>query len=113
MLLTSPPLLAAAALLGAIVFLLRRMSSPLWKLPGPQISRFSSLELRWNELNANRTLYVHGLHLRFGPVVRVAPGEVSFTSWAALKEIYCSAGSGYDKTDFYDLFKIYNRRSVC
>jgi hypothetical protein len=35
---------------------------------------------------------------------------VSFTSWEALKEIYCSGGSGFDKTEFYDLFQIYGRR---
>lgn len=110
MLLLSPLTVTAVAILSVIVFLYRRISSPLWKVPGPTISAFTSLELKLNELKANRTFYVHGLHLQYGPVVRVAPNEVSFTSWAAVKEIYCSGGSGYDKTEFYDLFKIYGRR---
>ncbi|KAG5928591.1 hypothetical protein E4U53_002620 [Claviceps sorghi] len=88
------------------------LASPLRKIPGPRISLFTSLLLKWNEMNAARTLYIHSLHEKYGPVVRIAPNEVSFTSWAALKEIYCSGGSGYDKSHFYDLFKIYGRRFV-
>jgi hypothetical protein len=76
------------------------------------LSAFTSLELRINELKANRTPYVHGLHQRYGPVVRLGPNEVSFSSWAAVKEIYCSGGSGYDKTEFYDAFQIFGRRTM-
>lgn len=112
MLLLSPQLLAAAALLTTILLLIRRLSHPASRLPGPAISKLTSLVLKWNELRANRTLYVHALHQQHGPVVRLAPGEVSFASWDAVKEIYCSGGSGYDKTDFYDLFKIFGRRWV-
>lgn len=112
MLLASPIFLAAAALVAAVALVLRRMSSPLWRLPGPAISRFTSLELRINEMRANRTMYIHALHLRYGPVVRVAPDEVSFTSWPALKEIYTSGGSGYDKTEFYNLFTVFGRRTM-
>lgn len=112
MVLLSPVGLAIGAVLALSIFLIRRTSSPLWKIPGPTLSGFTSLGLKWNELNANRTLYIHDLHLQYGPVVRIAPHEVSFTSWTALKEIYCSGGSGFDKTEFYDLFKIYGRRWV-
>jgi hypothetical protein len=34
----------------------------------------------------------------------VAPNEVVFSSLGAMKEIYLSKGSGFDKTNFYDLF---------
>ncbi|KAG6001571.1 hypothetical protein E4U21_004089 [Claviceps maximensis] len=88
------------------------LASPLRKIPGPTISLFTSLLLKWKEMNAARTLYIHALHEQYGPVVRIAPDEVSFTSWAAVKEIYCSGGSGYDKSRFYDLFKIYSRRTM-
>lgn len=109
--LLSLPLCALAALsVMAIVGLVRRLSSPLRKVPGPPWSLLTSLVLRWNALNAGRTAYIHNLHRRYGPVVRIAPNEVSFTPWPALKEIYCSGGSGYDKSSFYDLFKVYGRR---
>ncbi|TQN73534.1 putative sterigmatocystin biosynthesis P450 monooxygenase [Colletotrichum shisoi] len=94
------------------VYLVRCISSPLWKFPGPRISAFTSLPLKWHELRANRTKYIHRLHQRYGPVVRVAPDEVCFASYEAVKEIYCSGGSGYDKTEFYDLFKVYGRRTM-
>lgn len=99
--------------LGAVLLalhLVRRLTSPLNKLPGPTIARFTSLLLKCKEIQARRTVYIHQLHRQYGPVVRIAPHEVSFTSWEALKEIYCSGGSGYDKTEFYDLFTIYGRR---
>jgi hypothetical protein len=92
------------------VYILRCLSSPLNKIPGPPLARYTSLILKWHEFHTDRRKYIHNLHLRYGPVVRIAPNEVAFSSLAAVKEIYCSAGSGYDKTEFYDLFKVYGRR---
>ncbi|OLN81689.1 putative sterigmatocystin biosynthesis P450 monooxygenase STCB-like protein 5 [Colletotrichum chlorophyti] len=112
MLLFSPLFLAAVSAFLLALHLVRRVSSPSWKVPGPRISAFTSLLLKWHELRATRTRYIHRLHLEYGPVVRVAPGEVSFTSYDAVKEIYCSGGSGYDKTEFYDLFRVYGRRTM-
>lgn len=112
MILLSPVYLAIAALVLIGVRVTRRLASPLRKIPGPTISLFTSLLLKWKEIHAARTLYIHALHVKYGPVVRIAPNEVSFTSGAALKEIYCSGGSGYDKSQFYNLFKIHGRRFV-
>lgn len=88
------------------------LTSPLNRLPGPWYAKFTSLVLKWNEFRAERTRYVHSLHLRYGPAVRLAPNEAAFASASAVKEIYCSGGSGYDKTEFYDLFKVYGRRTM-
>ncbi|SPO02789.1 related to benzoate 4-monooxygenase cytochrome P450 [Cephalotrichum gorgonifer] len=112
MLLFSPLFLLAAATLILAAGLIRCLTSPLAKIPGPRVSLFTSLVLKWNELRANRRGYIHALHVRYGPVVRVSPHEVSFTSALAVKEIYCSGGSGYDKTEFYDLFRVYGRRTM-
>ncbi|TQV92578.1 GTP-binding protein Sey1 [Cordyceps javanica] len=112
MLLLSPLTAAGALVLLAVIHLVRSLRSPLARLPGPAISKYTSLWLKWNEINATRTVYIHALHRKYGPVVRVAPNEVAFTSWAAIKEIYCSGGSGYDKTEFYDMFTIYGRRTM-
>ncbi|KAK0722862.1 cytochrome P450 3A13 [Lasiosphaeria miniovina] len=112
----SPVLVAclglSALLLIGDALLRRTVLSPLNGIPGPALARFTSLVLKWHEFNARRTAYVHGLHRRYGPVVRIAPNEVSFASAAAVKEIYCSGGSGYDKTEFYDLFKVYGKRTM-
>ncbi|KAI0389830.1 cytochrome P450 3A13 [Xylariaceae sp. FL0594] len=112
MLLLNAPFLGAATLLLLGWYLWKCFSSPLQKLPGPRLSLFTSLVLKFHEFRALRTRYVHNLHLKYGPVVRIAPNEVSFASLGGIKEIYCSGGSGYDKTEFYDLFKVYGRRTM-
>ncbi|CEJ81408.1 hypothetical protein VHEMI01534 [[Torrubiella] hemipterigena] len=112
MALLSPTIIAVAAALVLLARVVLRLTSPLARLPGPTVSKVTSLWLKYKELRAERTAYIHSLHKRYGPVVRVAPDEVSFTSWPAVKEIYCSGGSGYDKTEFYDLFKIFGIRTM-
>ncbi|ROT35954.1 cytochrome P450 3A13 [Sodiomyces alkalinus F11] len=96
----------------ALIYLGLCLASPLRKVPGPWYTGFTVLILRWHELRANRTRYVHSLHAKYGPVVRLGPAEVSFTSYEAIKEIYCSRGSGYDKSEFYDLFRVFGRRTM-
>ncbi|KAI1335136.1 cytochrome P450 3A13 [Xylariaceae sp. FL0016] len=112
MLLFNPILLAAAGLSLAVAYVWQCFSSPLRKLPGPKASLFSSWILKYHEFRAHRTQYVHRLHLRYGPVVRIAPNEVAFVSMEAIKEIYGSGGSGYDKTEFYNLFQVFGRRTM-
>jgi hypothetical protein len=106
----SPLLIFAAVLLLAVHSLRQLLSSPLNKIPGPWHAKFTTLVLKWHEFKTNRTRYVHNLHLKYGPAVRIGPNEVIFASAAAVKEIYCSGGSGYDKTEFYDMFKVYEKR---
>lgn len=112
MLLLSPSVLAPALLVFTILFIIRRLRSPLSRLPGPWYTKITSLPLKWQELHAGRTTFIHHLHLRYGPVVRIGPNEASFSSAAAVKEIYGSGGSGYDKTEFYNLFTVYGHRTM-
>ncbi|KAJ5921752.1 hypothetical protein N7454_009226 [Penicillium verhagenii] len=86
--------------------------SPLSKIPGPWYTRFTSLWIKYQEFTANRRESIHKLHQIYGPVVRLGPNEVSFTSLDAIKEIYSSGGSGYDKTEFYTLFKQFKIRTM-
>lgn len=106
----SPILLYALVVLLAVHTFRQALAPPLNKVPGPWYARFTTLVLKWHEFRTNRTRYVHAMHRKYGPVVRIAPNEVVFASAAAVKEIYCSGGSGYDKTEFYDMFKVYGRR---
>ncbi len=87
------------------VFLINLRRAPIAKLPGPWYTVFTSLVLKYQEFTSNRRLYIHQLHLKYGATVRVAPNEVSFASLEAMREIYASGGSGYDKTELYDLFR--------
>lgn len=80
------------------------------RVPGPWYTNITSLALKYQEFARNRRLWIHSLHERYGPVVRLAPNEVSFANLEGMKEIYQSGGSGYEKTEFYDLFKQYDTR---
>ncbi|KAL4748815.1 hypothetical protein BDW72DRAFT_195456 [Aspergillus terricola var. indicus] len=86
------------------VLLIRRLRSPIAKLPGPWYTTFTSWILKYHEFTSNRRLYIHDLHRKYGTTVRIAPNEVSFATLEAIKEIYASGGGGYDKTELYDLF---------
>ncbi|KAE8370773.1 cytochrome P450 [Aspergillus caelatus] len=97
--------LSSILLLG--LYLFKRLSSPLAKIPGPWYTNFTSFCLKYHEFTATRRLFVHHLHKKYGPVVRLAPSEVSFVTLDAIREIYASGGSGYDKTEYYDLFRQY------
>jgi cytochrome P450 len=46
---------------------------------------------------------IHNLHAAYGPVVRIAPNELSFSSRKAFREIY-SANSDYIKAPRYAAF---------
>lgn len=43
------------------------------------------------------------IHERYGPIVRIAPNELSLSSPTAAKEVL-AAGKGFHKTDFYGVF---------
>jgi hypothetical protein len=80
------------------------------KLPGPWYTRFTDFYLMYREFTAQRRAYIHDLHQKFGPVIRIGPNEASFTSVEALSEIYQSQGTGYDKSTFYNNFMQYGQR---
>lgn len=104
--------LAALGFLSLGLSMHRFIFAPLSKLPGPGYSLFTDLYLMYKEFTGQRRPYIHELHKKFGPVVRLGPNEVSFTSMEAIKEIYQSGGSGYDKTEFYTLFRQFSTRWV-
>ncbi|EXJ77581.1 hypothetical protein A1O3_09808 [Capronia epimyces CBS 606.96] len=102
----------AVVIVGLIKIIIARLQSPLAKLPGPKYTSFTSLVLKYKELTHGRRVYVHDLHQKYGPVVRLSPNEVSYATVDAAKEIYLSGGSGYDKTPFYTLFTQFGTRTL-
>jgi hypothetical protein len=109
-------LLLLSALVGYLfLFYLavyRALFAPVSKIPGPRYALFTDWWLMYKEFTSQRREYIHELHKKYGPVVRVGPNEVCFISVAAVKEIYMSGGSGFDKTEFYTLFKQFSTRYV-
>lgn len=96
-----------------ILFRVRKIyKSPLRQIPGPRCSIFTEIWLIIQEFAGNRRLYIHELHKKYGPVVRLGPNEVSFISADAVKEIYAAEGSGYEKTELYTLFMQFGVRTM-
>ncbi len=110
------PLLRVVAQASAVallsIALYRLFLAPLARIPGPALSALTRLPLILREFTGRRSAWIHDLHVKYGPVVRVAPDEVSFATREAAKEIYTSGGSGYDKTSFYKLFEHFDTPSV-
>lgn len=103
----APLILLAAWLLYVGLTVFRAYQT---KIPGPWYANFTTLVLKYHEFTRRRRTWIHSLHQKYGPVVRLAPNEVAFSNLEGMKEIYQSGGSGYDKTEFYDLFKQYGYR---
>ncbi|KAI0671276.1 cytochrome P450 [Trametes maxima] len=93
------------------VTLYRLFLAPLARLPGPKVCALTRLPLMLREFSGGRRLWIHQLHLKYGPVVRIAPDEISFATREAVKEIYTSGGSGYDKPASYELFSHFDTPS--
>ncbi|KAH6683345.1 cytochrome P450 oxidoreductase [Halenospora varia] len=78
----------------------QRFFSPLADVPGPfwaSITRFWYFNRAAAE---DMHRYTKELHKKYGPLVRIAPDEVSCSEPAAMKTIY-AVNAGYTKTDFY------------
>ncbi|RYP66847.1 hypothetical protein DL771_007569 [Monosporascus sp. 5C6A] len=83
--------------------LYRRYASPLRQYPGPFLASFSRL---WKVISTAKGQTNHDhiqLHQRYGPIVRIAPNEVSISSPTAARTLL-SAGKRFYKTDFYAVF---------
>ncbi|KAJ3496739.1 hypothetical protein NLG97_g2432 [Lecanicillium saksenae] len=85
---------------------------PLRKFPGPVLCRASSL-LRYRHLfRGTSHLFIHDLHMQFGPVVRVAPNELSFISPEAWKDIHSPIDVSRNDGEFVKDPKFYSFMSA-
>lgn len=76
--------------------------TPLSKVPGPWYARLTGLRLAYSVFANNRIHYVHALHQRYGPIVRIGPLEVDVADPYAAREIH-RMGAGFTKAPFYKL----------
>ena len=72
------------------------------RFPSPSIAAFTPLWLMYQSYRVRRFVAVNEAHQKLGPVVRIAPNHVSFTSPSAYKEIY-NFKSQIIKDDFYEI----------
>lgn len=76
------------------------LTNPLGSVPGPFYTRITSYVFHRKIFSGARFYYVHALHQKYGPVVRIAPDEVSVADLASVKRIH-GIGTPFTKTDWY------------
>ncbi|KAI2643133.1 putative cytochrome P450 monooxygenase [Xylaria nigripes] len=67
---------------------------PLREFPGDLLSRASFWPRVWYQINGRMAFHVRDLHKQYGPVVRIAPDELVFSSPQAWQDIYGHKKSG-------------------
>ncbi|KAL1854027.1 hypothetical protein VTK73DRAFT_8826 [Phialemonium thermophilum] len=91
-----PAHLGAGAALGALLIVVCCIGRviynlyfhPLASYPGPLLNRATRLVYCYRLVTGRLSLDVRDYHERYGPVVRIAPNELSFACAAAWKDIY-------------------------
>jgi hypothetical protein len=78
----------AAGSVGLIYLIWMHEATPLKKIPGPFMARFSKLWMVYKTRQLKRHELDLELHKTYGPVVRIGPIYVSVSSPSALKTIY-------------------------
>ncbi|KIW93880.1 uncharacterized protein Z519_05195 [Cladophialophora bantiana CBS 173.52] len=94
------PLALLVVISFAIWVITKAFSGPLSAVPGPWHTRFTGIVTKYKILTGQRIFYVHELHQKYGPVVRVEPGEVVVSDLDAFREVH-RIGSGFVKSDWY------------
>ncbi|PVH93274.1 benzoate 4-monooxygenase [Periconia macrospinosa] len=84
---------------------------PLRRFPGPLLARASTIWYRIAGFQANKAHWIHAAHSRYGPVIRVAPNELSFADPAAVRQVYTSKEFVKAET-FYRAKTIYHENHV-
>ncbi|KAI9840073.1 MAG: hypothetical protein M1819_000266 [Sarea resinae] len=102
-LLILPPLFSV--LFITIQGIYRVFLHPLRKIPGPLITKCSSLWLHYHAFIGDQCTAVHQLHEVYGPIVRVGPNDVDISKSDALGPIYIDRG-GFEKSAYYTKFDI-------
>ena len=84
---------------------------PLSRIPGPILSKSTSLWLHYHAYVGDEASTIHRLHARYGPYVRVAPNEVDISDADVVQPIYVAKG-GFMKAACYANFGIDGHQSI-
>lgn len=95
-------LFVAAALFALFVRIISILAfGNLRRVPGPFYSRLTRLPLSIAAFKGRQAQWLYELHKKYGPVVRVAPGEVSVADPAHYRTIYSNPKVGHKDPGFY------------
>lgn len=84
---------------------------PLRNYPGPSLAKFSILWKLLGNLRGRKAHRIHEAHVQYGPVVRVAPNELSFSEPTAVKVIYSSSAFAKEER-FYFAKRIFHENHL-
>ncbi|OLN97995.1 putative sterigmatocystin biosynthesis P450 monooxygenase STCB-like protein 6 [Colletotrichum chlorophyti] len=97
-------LFLATAIVAVLVYRAWTAStSPLFHIPAPWYANFTGNVLKYHTVAGRRMFYIHALHQKYGPVVRISPYEVSVADPDSFIAIH-RMGSGFNKARFYKDF---------
>ncbi|KAK8135037.1 hypothetical protein PG984_007049 [Apiospora sp. TS-2023a] len=94
----------AVVTVALVLSAIRALRCPLSKIPGPWYSRFTRLVLKYHILAGREMYYIHSLHQRYGPVVRITPQDVAVADLDGFAQIH-RVGSAFLKGPWYDSVK--------
>ncbi|KAK5134312.1 hypothetical protein LTR08_006741 [Meristemomyces frigidus] len=100
---------AIGSLVGHVLY--RAFFDALRGIPGPLVCRITSFWTYYHSYIGDESSRINELHARYGPVVRIAPNEVSFSDGAALAPIYSEKG-GFLKAPCYSNFDIEGHSTI-
>jgi hypothetical protein len=82
--------------------------SPLSKIPKAHwSSSFSPLWIYWIRYKSRENATLHAAHVTHGPIVQVAPNEISINSVdGGIRTVY---GGGFEKGEWYSIFENYGQ----
>jgi len=81
-------------------FALYAAKKPLDRVPGPFYARFSNIPLKLAVISGRRIHHTNALHDKYGPFIRISPGEIAVADPQAVKQIH-GVASGFVKTEWY------------
>ncbi|CZT20877.1 related to benzoate 4-monooxygenase cytochrome P450 [Ramularia collo-cygni] len=87
------------------------LHGPLCLVPGPWYCKISNIPLSFYDLSFCRNDQIHKWHQKYGPIVCIAPNQVSIASLQGTKDTY-GATQRWAKSNYFDHFKGFNMRSV-
>ncbi|KAI0149566.1 cytochrome protein [Xylariaceae sp. FL1272] len=80
-------------------------------IPGPWHTSWTKAVYNYHFLAGTRCEYVHALHTKYGPAVRIGPSHVNFMNTEAYKTINGSRES-FRKSPFYRLLAVENQQGL-
>ncbi|ODV62543.1 putative cytochrome P450, partial [Ascoidea rubescens DSM 1968] len=84
--------------------------NPLRKIPGPISFKLSKIPIYNSQRLEQRNELIDKLHLKFGPIVQVAPNELSFNDPDYIKLFYIK--KNLPRSDFYSNFQNYDKPNM-